>query len=202
MLGVGPDHLLVGTVSCLKPQKSPEDFVRVAALVCQRVAGAKCVLVGDGALRPQIEAMLAGAGAPGSSDLAWLAPRCGRVAEGLRCLRVDVPVGRVALRDSGGQSQPRFRSWPPGWAAPPRRSSRAFKGRSVRPEMFGPWLSGCARYWKMNGFACGSPERVRRNCRKSLRFKRRSNSTSRSIRISCMPGDRAEDVMKLQPNRL
>ncbi len=58
MLGVGPDHLLVGTVSCLKPQKAPEDFVRVAALVCQRVAGAKCVLVGDGALRPRIEAML------------------------------------------------------------------------------------------------------------------------------------------------
>ncbi len=58
MLGVGPDHLLVGTVSCLKPQKAPEDFIRVAALVCQRVAAAKCVLVGDGALRPQIEAML------------------------------------------------------------------------------------------------------------------------------------------------
>ena len=58
MLGVGPDHLLVGTVSCLKPQKSPEDFVRVAALVCERVAEAKCVLVGDGMLRPQIEALI------------------------------------------------------------------------------------------------------------------------------------------------
>ena len=58
MLGVGPDQLLVGTVSCLKPQKAPEDFIRVAALVCQRVPAAKCVLVGDGAMRPQIEAML------------------------------------------------------------------------------------------------------------------------------------------------
>ena len=58
MLGVGPDHLLVGTVSCLKPQKSPEDFVRVAALVCERVSAARCVLVGDGALRPRIEAMV------------------------------------------------------------------------------------------------------------------------------------------------
>jgi glycosyltransferase involved in cell wall biosynthesis len=58
MLGVGPDHLLVGTVSCLKPQKSPEDFVRVAALVCERVGAAKWVLVGDGALRPQIEALI------------------------------------------------------------------------------------------------------------------------------------------------
>ena len=58
MLGVGPDQLLVGTVSCLKPQKAPEDFIRVAALVCQRVPAAKCVLVGDGAMRLQIEAML------------------------------------------------------------------------------------------------------------------------------------------------
>lgn len=57
-LGVGPHQLLVGTVSCLKPQKSPEDFIRVAALVCQRMPAAKCVLVGDGALRPQIEAMI------------------------------------------------------------------------------------------------------------------------------------------------
>ena len=58
MLGVGPDQLLVGTVSCLKPQKSPEDFVRVARLVCQRVSTARCVLVGDGVLRPQVEALL------------------------------------------------------------------------------------------------------------------------------------------------
>jgi glycosyltransferase involved in cell wall biosynthesis len=57
-LGVGPEQLLVGTVSCLKPQKSPEDFIRVAALVCQRMPAARCVLVGDGALRPQIEAMI------------------------------------------------------------------------------------------------------------------------------------------------
>ncbi|ULA61978.1 MAG: Putative Glycosyltransferase, group 1 [Nitrospira sp.] len=57
-LGVGPHQLLVGTVSCLKPQKSPEDFIRVAALVCQRMPAVKCVLVGDGALRPQIEAMI------------------------------------------------------------------------------------------------------------------------------------------------
>jgi glycosyltransferase involved in cell wall biosynthesis len=58
MLGVGPDHLLVGTVACLKPQKSPEDFIRVAARVCQRLPKARCVLVGDGTMRPQIEAAL------------------------------------------------------------------------------------------------------------------------------------------------
>jgi glycosyltransferase involved in cell wall biosynthesis len=57
-LGIGPHHLLVGTVSCLKPQKSPEDYIRVAARVCQRLPLARCVLVGDGGLRPQMEALL------------------------------------------------------------------------------------------------------------------------------------------------
>ena len=58
MMGIGPDHLLVGTVSCLKPQKSPGDFVRVAARVCQHLSAARCIMVGDGVLRPQIEALL------------------------------------------------------------------------------------------------------------------------------------------------
>ncbi len=57
-LGIGPNHLLVGTVSCLKSQKCPEDYVRIAAHVCQRLPLARFVLVGDGALRPQIEALL------------------------------------------------------------------------------------------------------------------------------------------------
>jgi glycosyltransferase involved in cell wall biosynthesis len=57
-LGIGPDHLLVGTVSCLKPQKSPEDFMRVAARVCQRLPMARCVVVGDGALRSKVEALV------------------------------------------------------------------------------------------------------------------------------------------------
>ncbi|MGZ9188906.1 MAG: glycosyltransferase, partial [Nitrospira sp.] len=61
-LGIGPDHLLVGTISCLKPQKSPEDFVRVAARVCQRLPMARCVVVGDGALRPQVEGLLGALG--------------------------------------------------------------------------------------------------------------------------------------------
>ena len=57
-LGIGPDHLLVGTVSCLKPQKSPEDFMRVAERVCQRLPMARCVVVGDGALRSKVEALV------------------------------------------------------------------------------------------------------------------------------------------------
>ena len=63
----------MGTVSCLKPQKSPEDFIRVAALVCWRMPAAHCILVGDGELRPRIEAMIQAEGLRGGSP-AWLAP--------------------------------------------------------------------------------------------------------------------------------
>ena len=35
-LGAGSSSPLVGTVSCLKPQKAPEDFVKVAALIAQQ----------------------------------------------------------------------------------------------------------------------------------------------------------------------
>ena len=68
-LGVGPEDLLVGTVSCLKPQKSPEDFIRVAALVCRRMPAAHCILVGDGELRPRIEAMIQAEGLQGRVTL-------------------------------------------------------------------------------------------------------------------------------------
>jgi glycosyltransferase involved in cell wall biosynthesis len=53
--GVEPGQLLVGTVSCLKPQKAPHDFVEVAARVCACVPAARFVLVGDGELRPAVE---------------------------------------------------------------------------------------------------------------------------------------------------
>ncbi|TAL11327.1 MAG: glycosyltransferase family 1 protein [Nitrospirae bacterium] len=55
-LGVEPGHLLVGTVSCLKPQKAPHDFVDVAAHVCACMPAARFVLVGDGELRAGVEA--------------------------------------------------------------------------------------------------------------------------------------------------
>jgi glycosyltransferase involved in cell wall biosynthesis len=57
-LGAGPDDLLVGTVACLKPQKAPEDLVAVAELVCSRMPKVKFVLIGDGALRPRIQALI------------------------------------------------------------------------------------------------------------------------------------------------
>lgn len=57
-LGAGPDHWLVGTVACLKPQKAPEDFVAVARQVCARIPCARFVLIGDGELRPRVESLI------------------------------------------------------------------------------------------------------------------------------------------------
>ena len=60
--GAGSDDYVIGTVACLKPQKAPEDFVAVAKLVCARMPRARFVLIGDGELRPRIEALVEGYG--------------------------------------------------------------------------------------------------------------------------------------------
>ncbi len=59
------DRLLtVGMVACLKPQKAPLDFVKVASAVarvaCRQGGGrpVRFVLAGDGELRPDVEAMI------------------------------------------------------------------------------------------------------------------------------------------------
>ena len=57
-LGAGPRDLLVGMVACLKPQKAPHDFVKVAARVCARVPSARFALIGDGELRAMVEARI------------------------------------------------------------------------------------------------------------------------------------------------
>lgn len=56
--GANPDDWLIGTVACLKPQKAPEDFVAVAKRVCEAFPRARFVLIGDGELRPSIEALV------------------------------------------------------------------------------------------------------------------------------------------------
>jgi glycosyltransferase involved in cell wall biosynthesis len=56
--GAGTDDYLIGTVACLKQQKSPEDFVRVANRVCGVLPQARFVLVGDGVLRARTEALI------------------------------------------------------------------------------------------------------------------------------------------------
>jgi glycosyltransferase involved in cell wall biosynthesis len=54
-LGITPHQKVVLNVSCLKPQKAPEDFVEVAARVAPQESDAVFLLVGDGILRPKVE---------------------------------------------------------------------------------------------------------------------------------------------------
>jgi glycosyltransferase involved in cell wall biosynthesis len=57
-LGFSPQHLVVGMVSCLKPQKSPQDFIRLAYLGRDIVPQLRFVLVGDGPLRKDVERLI------------------------------------------------------------------------------------------------------------------------------------------------
>ena len=50
--------LLVGTISCLKPQKSPQDFIKLCFLTNKVLPHVKFVLVGDGVLRKKIERLI------------------------------------------------------------------------------------------------------------------------------------------------
>jgi glycosyltransferase involved in cell wall biosynthesis len=53
--GVPEDKVIIGMVACLKPQKSPEDFVEVAARVLKKTDRAHFVMAGDGELRESVE---------------------------------------------------------------------------------------------------------------------------------------------------
>ncbi len=57
-LGIASDELVVGSIACLKPQKSPLDFIRIASLVNQACPGTKFILAGDGILRRKTEAAI------------------------------------------------------------------------------------------------------------------------------------------------
>jgi len=57
-LGFSPEDSVVGMVACFKPQKSPQDFIRLAYLSRDTAAHIKFVLVGDGALRQDIERLI------------------------------------------------------------------------------------------------------------------------------------------------
>lgn len=61
-LGISPDAPVVGTVTRLSPQKAPADFVTAAIAVAEAIPSAHFVIVGDGPLRGQLEAMIAQAG--------------------------------------------------------------------------------------------------------------------------------------------
>lgn len=57
-LGINLDGLLVTNISCLKPQKSPLDFVKLSSLVNQNLPNVKFLLVGDGKLRKRLEGFI------------------------------------------------------------------------------------------------------------------------------------------------
>jgi len=57
-LGITPGDFVVAMVSCFKPQKSPQDFIKLAFLVNQNLAGVKFILVGDGGLREKINKLI------------------------------------------------------------------------------------------------------------------------------------------------
>ncbi len=54
-LGLLDGELLVGMISCFKPQKAPQDFIKLAALVNKIYPQIKFILVGDGILKKKIE---------------------------------------------------------------------------------------------------------------------------------------------------
>ncbi len=53
--GIPEDRIVVGMIACLKPQKSPADFVDVAARVARERSDVHFVMAGDGELRPAVE---------------------------------------------------------------------------------------------------------------------------------------------------
>jgi glycosyltransferase involved in cell wall biosynthesis len=56
-LGLEEGDLVVGSVACLKKQKAPLDFVKLAGLVKEAVPGVKFLLAGDGELRGDVCAL-------------------------------------------------------------------------------------------------------------------------------------------------
>lgn len=57
-LGIDEATLTVGMVACFKPQKSIQDFIRLAFLAKQKMPGLAFVLVGDGVLRRDLEGLI------------------------------------------------------------------------------------------------------------------------------------------------
>lgn len=71
-LGIPLGAPVVGSVTRLSPQKAPLDFVRAASIVAQSVPEAWFVMVGDGPLRAEVEALAAELGLTGRLVLTGL----------------------------------------------------------------------------------------------------------------------------------
>ncbi|MDO8602977.1 MAG: glycosyltransferase family 4 protein [Candidatus Omnitrophota bacterium] len=59
-LGVNNNDPVVGMISCLKPQKSPVDYVRACITVYSRMPNVNFLLIGDGVLRNRCKSELKG----------------------------------------------------------------------------------------------------------------------------------------------
>jgi len=57
-LSIPEEHLVVGMVACFKPQKSPQDFVKLACITGKILPNIKFVLIGDGILRPYLNSLI------------------------------------------------------------------------------------------------------------------------------------------------
>jgi len=57
-LGINPNDLVVGMIACFKPQKSPQNFIRLAFLTRTILPDVRFLLVGDGILRRSIEKLI------------------------------------------------------------------------------------------------------------------------------------------------
>lgn len=82
---------LIAMIACLKPQKAPLDFVKVADMVLRSASRAHFILVGDGVLRPQVERLIQQLGRdPSIVLLGWRRD----VTEIMKCIDVLVLTSR------------------------------------------------------------------------------------------------------------
>lgn len=57
-LGLRSNDLVIGMISCFKPQKAPQDFIKLASLINKDIPGVKFILIGDGILRKRIKSLV------------------------------------------------------------------------------------------------------------------------------------------------
>lgn len=58
LLGLNETALVVGTIACFKPQKSPLDFIKIANGIKKHIPNAEFIMVGDGLLRKKACALI------------------------------------------------------------------------------------------------------------------------------------------------
>lgn len=98
-LGLDPSIPLVGTVARLVPQKAPLDLVAAFAHVHAEVPHARFVLIGDGALAPEVDAAIRTAGLEGAVVRI-------PVLEGAAAALGDLDVFLLTSRFEGGPYTP------------------------------------------------------------------------------------------------